>query len=197
MLIEGSSASSRRLVGEHQPDEPMRDGGRPAAGGDERDEGLAGGRAHAWVRMARGRRREGVAFQDEQGAVVGRQDQRSCLRRARWLSPPPLSQDCPNARNKLCAKKALERATVRALESSATAEVHRGWNKPQMEQVSRGNCQLNQDPAPPAHLLPELRPELLPAEEKKACDRGGGESHRARRRQLRWSWRPATAPFSS
>ena len=28
MLIEGSSASSRRLVGEHQPDEPMRDGGR-------------------------------------------------------------------------------------------------------------------------------------------------------------------------
>ena len=48
-----------------------------------------------------------------------------------------------------------------------------------MEQVSRGNCQLNQDPTPPAHLLPELRPELLPAEEKKACDRGGGESHRA------------------
>ena len=37
-----------------------------------------------------------------------------------------------------------------------------------MEQVSRGNCQLNQDPTPPAHLLPELRPELLPAEEKKA-----------------------------
>ena len=29
-----------------------------------------------------------------------------------------------------------------------------------------------------------------------ACDRGGGESHRARRRQLRWSWRPATAPCS-
>ena len=28
MLIEGSSSSSRGLVGEHQPDEPMRDGGR-------------------------------------------------------------------------------------------------------------------------------------------------------------------------
>jgi hypothetical protein len=69
---------------------------------------------------------------------------------------------------------------VRALESSATAEVHKGWNIHQMEQVSPGNCALNQDPAPPAHLLPELRPELLPAEEKKACDRGGGESHRAR-----------------
>ena len=95
------------------------------------------------------------------------------------------TQDCSNARNELCAKKALERATVRALESSATAEVHRGWNRHQMEQVSRGNCQLNQDPTPPAHLLPELRPELLPAEEKKACDRGGGESHQARRRQLR------------
>ena len=43
-------------------------------------------------RMARGRRLDGVAFHGEQGAVVGRQDQRSCLRRARWLSPPPLSQ---------------------------------------------------------------------------------------------------------
>ena len=32
MLIEGSSGSSGGLVGEHQPDEPMRDGGRrPAA----------------------------------------------------------------------------------------------------------------------------------------------------------------------
>ena len=28
MLIEGSSGSSGGLVGEHQPDEPMRDGGR-------------------------------------------------------------------------------------------------------------------------------------------------------------------------
>ena len=42
--------------------------------------------------MARGRRLDGVAFHGEQGAVAGRQDQRSCLRRARWLSPPPLSQ---------------------------------------------------------------------------------------------------------
>jgi hypothetical protein len=30
MLIVGSSGSSGGLVGEHQPDEPMRDGGRPA-----------------------------------------------------------------------------------------------------------------------------------------------------------------------
>ena len=30
MLIEGSSGSSGGLVGEHQPDEPMRDGGRRA-----------------------------------------------------------------------------------------------------------------------------------------------------------------------
>ena len=76
MLIEGSSGSSGGLVGEHQPDEPMRDGGRWAGrrGRDERDEGLAGGRAHARVRMARGRRRDGVAFHGEQGAVVGRQD---------------------------------------------------------------------------------------------------------------------------
>ena len=50
MLIEGSSGSSGGLVGEHQPDELMRDGGRPADGGDERDEGLAGGRAHVAVR---------------------------------------------------------------------------------------------------------------------------------------------------
>ena len=57
-----------------------------------RDEGLAGGRAHAPGRMARGRRLHGVVFHGEQGAVAGRQDQRSCLRRARWLSPPPLSQ---------------------------------------------------------------------------------------------------------
>ena len=42
--------------------------------------------------MARGRRLHGVAFHGEQGAVAGRQDQRSCLRHARWLSPPPLSQ---------------------------------------------------------------------------------------------------------
>jgi hypothetical protein len=62
---------------------------------------------------------------------------------------------------RVCAKKALERATVRALESSATAEIHKGWNIHQMEHVSPGNCALNQDPAPPAHLLPELRPELL------------------------------------
>jgi hypothetical protein len=52
----------------------MRGGGRPAAGGDERDEGLAGGRVHAWVRMARGWRWDGVAFHGEQGAVAGRQD---------------------------------------------------------------------------------------------------------------------------
>jgi len=57
---------------------------------------------------------------------------------------------------------------VRALESSATAEVHRGWNRHQMEQVSRGNCQLNQDPVPPAHLLPELRPKLLPPKKRKS-----------------------------
>ena len=37
VLIEGSSGSSGGLVGEHQPDELMRDGGRPADGGDERD----------------------------------------------------------------------------------------------------------------------------------------------------------------
>ena len=49
----------------------MRGGGRPAAGGDERDEGLAGGRAHARLGMARGRRLDGVAFHGEQGAVVG------------------------------------------------------------------------------------------------------------------------------
>ena len=42
--------------------------------------------------MARGRRLHGVVFHGEQGAVAGRQDQRSCLRRARWLSLPPLSQ---------------------------------------------------------------------------------------------------------
>eukprot|EP01046_Picozoa_sp_COSAG06_P116626 COSAG06_NODE_63626_length_261_cov_237.993827_1_plen_60_part_10 len=60
---------------------------------------------------------------------------------------------------------------MRALESSATAEAPRGWNIHQMEQVCRGNCALDQDPTPPAHLLPELRPELLPAEENKACDR--------------------------
>ena len=47
-----------------------------------------------------------------------------------------------------------------------------------------------------ALVLPELRPALLSTENKRACDRGGGESHRARRRQLRWSWRPATAPCS-
>ena len=76
MLIEGSSGSSGGLVGEHQPDEPMRDGGRWAGrrGRDERDEGLAGGRAHAWVRMAWGRRRDDIAVQAEQGAVAGRQD---------------------------------------------------------------------------------------------------------------------------
>ena len=74
MLIEGSSGSSGGLVGEHQPDELMRDGGRPADGGDERDEGLAGGRAHARLGMARGRRRDGVAVQAEQGAVAARQD---------------------------------------------------------------------------------------------------------------------------
>ena len=76
MLIEGSSGSSGALVGEHQPDEPMRDGGRWAGrrGRDERDEGLAGGRAHARVRMAWGRHRDGVVIQAEQGAVAGRQD---------------------------------------------------------------------------------------------------------------------------
>jgi hypothetical protein len=75
MLTEGSgSSSSRGLVGEHHPDEPMRDGGRPAAGGDERDEGLAGGRAHARARMARARRRDDIAVHGEQGAVAGRQD---------------------------------------------------------------------------------------------------------------------------
>ena len=74
MLIEGSSGSSGGLVGEHHPDELMRDGGRPADGGDERDEGLAGGRAHARLGMARGHRRDGVALQAEQGAVAARQD---------------------------------------------------------------------------------------------------------------------------
>ena len=76
MLIVGSSGSSGGLVGEHQPDEPMRDGGRWAGrrGRDERDEGLAGGRAHARLGMARGRRQDGVAFHGEQGAVAGRQD---------------------------------------------------------------------------------------------------------------------------
>jgi hypothetical protein len=76
MLIVGSSGSSGGLVGEHQPDEPMRDGGRWAGrrGRDERDEGLAGGRAHAWVRMAWGRHRDDIAVQAEHGAVAGRQD---------------------------------------------------------------------------------------------------------------------------
>ena len=76
MLIAGSSGSSGGLVGEHQPDEPMRDGGRWAGrrGRDERDEGLAGGRAHARVRMAWGRHRDGVVIQAEQGAVAARQD---------------------------------------------------------------------------------------------------------------------------
>ena len=55
---------------------------------------------------------------------------------------------------------------MRALESSATAEARRRWNRHQTEQVCRGNCQLNQDPTPPAHLPPELRPELLPAPKK-------------------------------
>ena len=68
MLIEGSSGSSGGLVGEHQPDELMRDGGRWV------DEGPAGGRAHARLGMARGRRQDGVAFHDEHGAVAGRQD---------------------------------------------------------------------------------------------------------------------------
>jgi hypothetical protein len=74
---------------------------------------------------------------------------------------------------------------VRALESLATAEVHKGWIRLLMEQVDRRNPAFYPETVPPAHLLPELRPELLPAEEKKACDRGGGESHRAWRRQLR------------
>ena len=77
MLIAGSSGSSGGLVGEHQPDEPMRDGGRwagrPLAVMSEMkvsQEDVAA-RAHA---MARGRRRDGVAFHGEQGAVAGRQD---------------------------------------------------------------------------------------------------------------------------
>ena len=76
MLIEGSSGSSGGLVGEHQPDEPMRDGGRWAgrSGRGERDEGLAAGHADAWVRMAQGQRRNHIAVQAEQGAVAGRQD---------------------------------------------------------------------------------------------------------------------------
>ena len=74
VLIEGSSGSSGGLVGEHQPDELMRDGGRPADGGDERDEGLAGGRAHARLGMARGQRQNNIAVQAEQGAVARRQD---------------------------------------------------------------------------------------------------------------------------
>ena len=74
MLIEGSSGSSGGLVGEHQPDELMRDGGRPADGGDKRDEGLAGGRAHARLGMARGQRQNNIAVQAEQGAVARRQD---------------------------------------------------------------------------------------------------------------------------
>ena len=71
MLIEGSSGSSGGMVGEHQPDELTSscDGG-----GDERDEGLAGGRAHARLGMARGRRRDGVSLQAEQGDVAARQD---------------------------------------------------------------------------------------------------------------------------
>ena len=52
----------------------MRGGGRPAAGGDERDEGLAGGRGGARTAMARGRRWDNVAFHGEHGAVAGRQD---------------------------------------------------------------------------------------------------------------------------
>eukprot|EP01046_Picozoa_sp_COSAG06_P042272 COSAG06_NODE_5362_length_3526_cov_40.855601_5_plen_75_part_00 len=74
MLIEGSSASSRRLVGEPHVSSGMRGGGRPAAGGDERDEGLAGGRGGARTAMARGRRWDSVAFHGEHGAVAGRQD---------------------------------------------------------------------------------------------------------------------------
>ena len=41
--------------------------GRPLPGGDERDECLAGGRAHARLGMAWGRRWDGVAFHGEQG----------------------------------------------------------------------------------------------------------------------------------
>jgi hypothetical protein len=52
----------------------MRAGGWSAAGGDERDEGLAGGRGGARAAMARGRRRDGVSLQAEQGDVAARQD---------------------------------------------------------------------------------------------------------------------------
>ena len=77
MLIVGSSGSSGGLVGEHQPDEPIATVAAGPAGrwrGDERDEGLAAGHADAWVRMARGQRRNHIAVQAEQGAVAGRQD---------------------------------------------------------------------------------------------------------------------------
>ena len=76
MLIEGSGGSSRGMVGEHQPDEPMRDGGRWAgrSGRGERDEGLAAGRGGARTGMARDGRRDYLAFHDKQGAVARRQD---------------------------------------------------------------------------------------------------------------------------
>ena len=74
MLIEGTSASSRRLVGEPRVGEWHAWWWPAAGGGDERDEGLAGGRAHARGRMAWARRRGGVAVHGELGAAAGRQD---------------------------------------------------------------------------------------------------------------------------
>ena len=75
MLIEGSSGSSGGLVGEHQPDELMRDGGRwagrPLAVMSEMKVSQEDVRTRAWA-LARGRRQDGVAFHDEQGAVAGR-----------------------------------------------------------------------------------------------------------------------------
>jgi hypothetical protein len=127
MLIEGSSGSSGGLVGEHQPDEPMRDGGRwagrPLAVMSEMkvsQEDVAA-RGCAWRGVS-----AGTTSRFRPNRALSRGAKTNGLRRARWLSPPPLSQHCANARNELCAKKALERATVRALESSATAEVHGG-----------------------------------------------------------------------
>jgi hypothetical protein len=40
-----------------------------------------------------------------------------------------------DSRNELCAKKALERATVRVLESSATVEARTGWNRHKMNRL--------------------------------------------------------------
>jgi hypothetical protein len=165
MLIEGSSGSSGGLVGEHQPDEPMRDGGRwagrPLAVMSEMkvsQEDVAA-RGCAWRgvsagttsrfrpnrALSRGAKTNGAVY----GAPGGSRHRlyhstvqtrgTSCARRRRWSGPP-------------CARW---RARLRRRFTG-------GWTIRQIKQVCPGNCTLYQHPAPAARLPPELHPELLP-----------------------------------